>query len=146
MCSSDLYTKDRADLAAILLTGIPRGIVPGFANYTGRTQADMLRLNLAIKPTAKANVSPLGVVGGDLAGFPNGRRLEDDVTTIALRAVAGATIPLVDKTYTVDSVVSSVADGSSYTNSPLLDSFPYLGHPGGGYQTTPGTTSVDQAS
>lgn len=140
------YTKDRADLAAILLTGIPKGIVPGFANYTGKTQADMLRLNLAIKPTAKADASPLGVVGGDLAGFPNGRRLSDDVTTIALRAVAGATIPLVDKSYTVDSVVDSVADGSSYTNSPLLDSFPYLGHPGGGYQTTPGTTSVDQAS
>ena len=48
------YKKDRADLNAILMTGIPAGVVPGFQNYTGPTQADMLRLNLAIPPTAKA--------------------------------------------------------------------------------------------
>ena len=47
------YTKDRADLLAILLTGIPTGVVPGFQNYTGATQADMLRLNVAVPPTAK---------------------------------------------------------------------------------------------
>ncbi|MBZ5736453.1 DUF4331 domain-containing protein [Nocardioides sp. TRM66260-LWL] len=135
------YDKDRADLDAILLTGIPKGIVPGFANYTGRTKADVLRLNLAIPPAEEPNA--LGVVGGDLAGFPNGRRLTDDVTTIALRAVAGATIPLVDSSYKVDDAVGLVSDGSSYTNSPLLTKFPFLGHPGGGYETTPGTTSTE---
>ena len=55
------YTKPRADLAAILLTGIPAGVIPGFQNFTGTTQADLLRLNLAIPPSAKPN--PLGLVG-----------------------------------------------------------------------------------
>jgi hypothetical protein len=49
----------------------------------------MLRLNVAIPPTPNPN--PLGVLGGDVAGFPNGRRLVDDVVDIELRAVAGAT-------------------------------------------------------
>ena len=43
-------TKPRADLVAILLTGLPAGIIPGFQNFTGRTPADMLRLNVAIPP------------------------------------------------------------------------------------------------
>src|SRR5215470_7837247 len=86
----------RADLAAILLTGIPSGIVTGFQNFTGPVQADMLRLNTAIPPST--NPSQLGVLGGDLAGFPNGRRVFDDVVTIELRAIAGVTVPLVDKT------------------------------------------------
>ncbi len=47
-------TADRADLLAILLTGIPAGIIPGFQNFTGTTQADMLRLNVAIPPGAVA--------------------------------------------------------------------------------------------
>ncbi len=44
------YKKSRADLLAILLTGIPSGVVPGFQNFTGTTQADLLRLNMAIRP------------------------------------------------------------------------------------------------
>ncbi|MET0521220.1 MAG: DUF4331 family protein [Jiangellaceae bacterium] len=134
------YTKPRADLNAILLTGIPSGIVGGFQNYTGTVESDMLRLNLAIPPAANPN--PLGVVGGDLAGFPNGRRLEDDVVTIELRAIAGVTIPLVDPSYTPDGAASVIKDGTSNTNAALLSSFPYLGLPGGGYQTTPGTTQA----
>ena len=43
-------TADRADLVAILLTGIPAGLIPGFQNFTGTTQADLLRLNMAIPP------------------------------------------------------------------------------------------------
>ncbi|GAA4114657.1 DUF4331 domain-containing protein [Nocardioides fonticola] len=136
------YTKPRADLDAILLTGIPKGVVPGFANYTGAVKADMLRLNVAIPPATPGTEKPLGLVGGDAAGFPNGRRLVDDVVTIEVRAVAGLTIPLVDPNYTPDDAAAAVQDGTSYTNSPLLDTFPFLGHPGGGYQTTPGTTSV----
>ncbi len=134
------YTKPRADLAAILLTGIPAGVVTGFQNYTGATQADMLRLNLAVPPTAKPN--PLGLVGGDAAGYPNGRRLTDDVVTIELRAVAGATIPLVDKSFTPDAAAGGIDDGTSNTNAPFLPHFPYLGTPGGGYQTKPGTTAA----
>ena len=49
----------------------------------------MLRLNVAIPPTT-SNPNPLGLLGGDAAGFPNGRRVFDDVVTIELHAVAGA--------------------------------------------------------
>jgi hypothetical protein len=135
------YTKKRADLNAILLTGIPSGIVPGFQNYTGPVESDMLRLNVAIPPTT-SNPNSLGVVGGDLAGWPNGRRVDDDVVTIALRAVAGVTIPLVDSGYTPDGAAGLVTDGTSNTNAETTQTFPYLGNPGGGYQTEPGTTQA----
>jgi hypothetical protein len=131
------YTKPRADLHAILLTGIPSGVVTGFQNYTGPVEADLLRLNLAVPPSSNPN--PLGLVAGDPAGFPNGRRLFDDVVTVELRAIAGVTIPLVDPSYTPDGAAGVIKDGTANTNPPLLDSFPYLGHPGGGYQSTPGT-------
>ena len=92
----------RADLVAILLTGLPAGIVPGFQNFTGSTLADQLRLNVAIPPTPSAKVNALGLVAGDVAGFPNGRRVFDDVVTIELRAIAGLTYPLVNPSYTPD--------------------------------------------
>jgi hypothetical protein len=138
------YTKPRADLAAILLTGIPAGVVPGFQNFTGTRQADLLRLNLAIPPSANPN--PLGLVAGDPAGFPNGRRLFDDVVTVELRAVAGLTIPLVDPSFSPDGAASLIQDGTALppasNNLPaFLNTFPYVPLPGGGYQTIPGTTS-----
>jgi hypothetical protein len=124
--------KPRADLEAILLTGIPSGIIPGFTNFTGPVLADMLRLNTSIPPTSKPNI--LGVVGGDLAGFPNGRRPDDDVVTIELRAIAGLTFPLV-ATYTPDAAASEITDGltNADTGTPTLDVFPYLGVPFDGY-------------
>ena len=94
------YTQARVDLEAILLTGIPSGIVTGFQNHTGSTPADLLRLNMAIPPASSPNIN--GILGGDLAGFPNGRRVFDDVATIEIRAIAGATIPLVDPSFTPD--------------------------------------------
>ena len=129
------YTKPRADLQAILLTGIPKGVVPGFQNNTGPVLADMLRLNLAVP--ASANPNPIGLIAGDLAGFPNGRRLIDDAVAIELRAVAGATIPLVDPSYTPDGAAAVLTDGTTNTNPPFLTHFPYLGTPAGGYQTKP---------
>jgi hypothetical protein len=127
------YTKPRADLAAIILTGIPKGVIPGFQNYTGPTQADMLRLNMAIPPAKKPN--PLGLIAGDAAGFPNGRRIFDNVVAVELRAIAGALIPLVDKSYKPDAAAALLTDGTSNTNAPYLASFPYAGTPAGGYQT-----------
>jgi Domain of unknown function (DUF4331) len=125
----------RADLLAILLTGIPAGIIAGFQNSTGSIQADLLRLNTAIRPSSAPN--PLGLLGGDLAGFPNGRRVADDVVTIELRAIAGATVPLVDKTFTPDAAVGVVTDGLTAADVPsgFLSSFPYLGVPYSGYTT-----------
>jgi uncharacterized protein DUF4331 len=127
----------RADLVAILLTGLPAGIVPGFQNFTGTTYADQLRLNLAIPPTPGARASALGVVGGDLAGFPNGRRVFDDVVTVELRAIAGLTYPLVNSSYTPDAAASAITDGLTSASTSYLDVFPYLGTPQSGFATTP---------
>jgi hypothetical protein len=127
------YSKPRADMVAIFLTGIPAGIIPGFQNFTGQTLADLLRLNMALPPATAPSV--LGILGGDLAGFPNGRRVFDDVFTIELRALAGATIPLVDPSFTPDAAASVVTDGldPSNINSPFLTNFPYLGIPYSGF-------------
>jgi hypothetical protein len=125
-------TADRADLLAILLTGIPAGLIPGFQNYTGPTQADELRLNVAIPPSA--NPHRLGLAAGDAAGFPNGRRVTDDVVTVELRAVAGLLYPLVDPSYTVDGAAAAIEDGTFATlDRTFLPDFPYLGHPYSGY-------------
>ena len=125
-------TADRADLLAILLTGIPPGIIPGFQNFTGSTQADMLRLNVAIPPAAAPN--RLGLVGGDPAGFPNGRRLTDDVVTIELRAVAGVTYPLIDHGFVPDAAAGAIEDGTfGHPGRTLLNHFPYVGTPYSGY-------------
>jgi hypothetical protein len=132
----------RADLLAILLTGIPSTVVPGFAgNYTGPTQADMLRLNMSIPPTPANKVSNLGLIGGDVAGFPNGRRVQDDVATIELRAIAGATLPLVDPAYVPDAAAGGISmgltsgptDPSAMNTENYLPNFPYLGTPHSGY-------------
>jgi len=125
--------KPRADLLAILLTGIPAGLIPGFQNFTGTTQADLMRLNTAIPPSADPSI--FGLLGGDLAGFPNGRRVFDDVVAIELRAVAGATYPLVDDTYTPDPAATQVDDGVTPDDLdiPYLDRFPYLGVPHSGF-------------
>jgi Domain of unknown function (DUF4331) len=126
--------KPRSDIVAILLTGIPAGVAsPRFQNYTGRTQADMLRLNVAVPPASKP--SSLGVVGGDLAGFPNGRRVFDDVVTIEVRALAGLTLPLVDKAFKPDAAVGAVTDGLNGSDEAYLSQFPYLGLPTSGYDT-----------
>ncbi len=126
-------TAARADLVAILLTGLPSGVIPGFQNYTGTSYADMLRLNMAIPPASHPNM--LGILGGDLAGFPNGRRVFDDVVTIELRAIAGVTYPLVNHSYTPDAAASVVTDGVTPADIgvPYLDTFPYLGVPNEGY-------------
>jgi hypothetical protein len=132
----------RADLLAILLTGIPSTVVPGFAgNFTGPTQADMLRLNMTIPPTPPAKVSNLGLIGGDVGGFPNGRRVQDDVATIELRAIAGATLPLVDPTFAPDAAAGGISmglttgptDPSATGTENYLATFPYLGTPHSGY-------------
>jgi hypothetical protein len=125
------YSKPRADLAAILMTGIPSGIVGGFQNFTSAGPADLLRLNMAIPPSGSPN--PLGVVGGDLAGFPNGRRVFDDVVTIEIRAIAGVTIPLVDPTFTPDGAASAADDGTGPGSGRYISQFPYLANPLSGF-------------
>jgi Domain of unknown function (DUF4331) len=139
----DAYNKGtpkRDDLVAIFHTGLPAGVVPNFQNSMGTVQADMLRLNLGV-PVTKQGASNLGLIGKDRAGFPNGRRVFDDVATIELRALAGATLPLVDKTFTPDAPASQITPGltandndtSAMGTENYLLGFPYLGTPHSGF-------------
>jgi hypothetical protein len=131
-------TAPRADLEAILLTGIPEGVIDGFQNYTGSEPADLMRLNMAIPPAE--NPKRLGVLAGDLAGFPNGRRLPDDVVTIELRSIAGLTYPLVHPSYTPDAAAGQVTDGSLAgpdISTPYPGHFPYLADPHSGFEIEP---------
>ena len=75
----------RNDLAAAFLTGFV-----GVNQLATVTASEMLRLNTGIPATPAASQVNLGVAGGDLAGFPNGRRVGDDITDIALRVMMGA--------------------------------------------------------
>ena len=127
----------REDLVAIFLTGLPSGIVPGFQNNTGKVLADQLRLNVAIPPSSSPKA--LGVVGGDLAGYPNGRRVSDDITTIAIRAVAGITYPLVNKSYTPDAAASAVTQGITPGANRFPATFPYMANPHDGYDAPSAT-------
>jgi hypothetical protein len=125
-------TRPRADLVALFLTGLPAGLIPGFQSDTGPTLADQLRLNLAIPPTT-SSPSHLGILGGDLAGYPNGRRVFDDVVTIVLRAIAGVIYPLMDPTFAPDPAASAAADLTTYCfllPHLYLPNFPYLGFEG----------------
>ena len=107
----------RADLVTIFLKGIP-----GLNQPPGVVPSEMLRLNVAIPPSA--NPHPLGLLGGDLAGFPNGRRLGDDVVDIALRAMAGAT-PLTPAFNM--GINAQLGDGVPANDRPLLATFPFIG-------------------
>jgi hypothetical protein len=145
---------DRADLAAILLTGIPASVVPTAPTYSGTgVLADELRLNVAVKPTT-SSPSNLGVLGGDPAGFPNGRRVFDDVATIELIAVAGASLGLVDKKFTPDKaatpgtnasfgLTSSATDTTADKTQNYLPAFPYLGTPWSGMWTPNATPAAN---
>jgi flagellar basal body-associated protein FliL len=115
----DVPPAPRDDLVTIFLTGIPDLNQPA-----GVTPSEQLRLNLAVPPTDAPD--PLGVLAGDNAGFPNGRRLTDDVVDIALRAVAGGT------PFTPDFNVApnnALADGVTANDKALLDTFPYVAFP-----------------
>jgi len=131
---------NRQDLAAILLTGIPgmlngKPVIPGFQNFTGTVQADLLRLNMAIPVTQNPN--GLGLLARDLQGFPNGRRPNDDVATIELRALLGETLPLTDPTFNTDVAVFVVSDYAPNTNGGFMGKFPYLAEPSSGFATMP---------
>ena len=129
----DIPPAPRNDLVAIFATGIPAGAVPGAPNYNtflsdGKPH-EMLRLNVAIPATPFDKQSSLGLLGGDVAGFPNGRRVGDDVTDIALRAVAGGTPFTAD---TNKAPNNELGDGVDRNDAPYLPGFPYVAPPHSG--------------
>ncbi len=111
----------RTDLIAAFLTG-----VDGLNQPAAVQASEMLRLNTEIAPTARDLQENLGVLEGDLAGFPNGRRPGDDVVDIALRVVMGALI--------ADPVIAPnnnapLTDGATVDAADFPAAFPYLNLP-----------------
>ena len=83
--------------------------------------ADLLRLNTGVPPTTAGNRRRLGVLGGDNAGYPNGRRVSDDVTDISLRVVAGVLIPAFNVAPN-----NRLGDGVNTNDKPYQETFPYV--------------------
>jgi hypothetical protein len=150
-------TTNRVDLELILYRGIPVNPISG-PNYTTviggdptrAAYADLLRLNTAIPPNIygslpdmnNAGVRRLGLLGGDAAGFPNGRRLFDDVTDIFLRAGAAGT-PFTSILFPGFSGANdpnvvpnnALTDGVDKNTEGFMSTFPYLQTPFSGFNT-----------
>jgi hypothetical protein len=116
----------RQDLVTIFLTGIP-----GLNQPPSVRPSEMLRLNMGIPAVApgSSGYDRLGVLKGDIGGFPNGRRVGDDVLDIVLQAAAGATplTPAFNR-----SPNNALGDGVDGNDQPYLKVFPYLAVPRGG--------------
>jgi Domain of unknown function (DUF4331) len=106
----------RKDLVQVFLTG-----VPGLNQPRGVRPAEMIRLNTSIPPSK--NPSRLGVLAGDKAGFPNGRRLADDVVDISLQVVEGRLL---------GAKVGNLGDGVNVNDKAFGGSFPYVALPSSG--------------
>ena len=87
--------------------------------------ADLLRLNTGVAPTPYASASRLGLLGGDKAGYPNGRRVFDDVTDISLRVVGGGVLAAPFPGFNPD-INGRLGDGVNVNDFPYQESFPYV--------------------
>jgi hypothetical protein len=107
--------RNRTDIVQALLTGIPN------VTQIGRdpAPADTLKINLGVPPSADEN--RFGVIGGDNAGFPNGRRLADDVVDITLRVVGGFLVPADQGGKKLP-----LGDGVDRNDQEFLSAFPYV--------------------
>jgi hypothetical protein len=116
--------NDRTDIVQALLTGIPGKTAIG----SKPAAADTLKINLGVPPSPNPN--RFGVIGGDLAGFPDGRRLTDDVVDISERVVGGFLkgnkLPL--------------GDGVDQNDKAFSSTFPYLAAPDAGEDSAPKRT------
>ena len=106
----------RTDLVTIFLTGIP-----GLNQPANATPSEQLRLNVAVPHNP--NPHPLGVLGGDAQGFPNGRRLADDATDVIVRAAMGAT-PFTPAFNVAPN--NRLGDGVDRNDRPFRTTFPYV--------------------
>jgi hypothetical protein len=107
--------KNRTDIVQAVLQGVPG--LNAFPGSAGKNATDTIKINLGTPPTATPN--RLGVLGGDNAGYPNGRRLTDDAVDIDLQVIAGAlqgnNVPL--------------GDGVNQNDVQFLSQFPYVAPP-----------------
>lgn len=115
----------RSDLISVFLTGVaglnqPKNVVP----------SEQLRLNMLTPVCERGSCgtfSRLGVIGGDVAGYPNGRRLEDDVIDISLQVVEGELL----------GNANDLGDAVNVNDKPFLDHFPYVAMPWSGSHPNP---------
>ena len=122
----DLGVKetDRTDIVTALLTG-----VPGLTQISSDpAAADTLKINLGVPPSGSEN--RFGVIAGDNAGFPNGRRLGDDVVDIELRVIGGFLLP-----EDQGGKKLPLGDGVDQNDKPFLSEFPYVAPPAAGYDS-----------
>ncbi len=115
----------RADLISVFLTGVAKLNMP-----EGGTPSEMIRLNMSIPPCS-STCSRLGVLGGDLAGFPNGRRLSDDIIDESLRVVLGVLLP------NHQAIADTIGDGVDANDVPFNTQFPYVAYPHSGSDADP---------
>jgi hypothetical protein len=116
----------RTDIVTALLTG-----VPGLTQISKKpAAADTLKINLGVPPAATEN--RFGVLAGDNAGFPNGRRLGDDVVDIELRVIGGFLLPA-----NQGGKKLPLGDGVDRNDRPFLSSFPYVAPPTAGFDSDP---------
>ena len=109
--------------------------------------ADILRLNTSVPPTSASERSRLGLIAGDPAGYPNGRRLSDDVVDIVLRVGVGGVLTTDADGESLNRFPNNrLGDGVNVNDAPYRETFPYLancpdgrnrrhidpGEPGGG--------------
>lgn len=132
----------RQDLVVTFLTG-----VPGLNQFPGNfTACEYMRINLSIPAAAKGSQNNLGVIGGDYAGFPNGRRPGDDIVDAALRVMMGALCTLNNTEVfgcdSDDAPVGGVAltDGAPQSDADFDAKFPYLRTPNPGAVENPNPT------
>ena len=153
--------KKRNDLVATFLTGfskkvfagntfggLGKGVVDADLNSLDLNKvspnpapAEYLRLNVNVPPLSPGmtGYSNLGVVGGDLSGYPNGRRLNDDVTDVTLKVAEGV---LIRPDGDLKTAVAGLGDGVSKNDRPFLNVFPFIADPHTGSDPRKGQTPV----
>jgi hypothetical protein len=120
VCGVNAPTDNRQDLVTVFLTG-----VPGLNKPQNGVPSEMLRLNTTTPTRAAAAQSPLGVLAGDVSGYPNGRRPGDDVVDISLRVAMGA---LLTPAQAPDGQLPYTDE--AYVDATMFDTvFPYLRSP-----------------
>jgi hypothetical protein len=125
----DYYTNPRLDTALQAVFGAPasplldlRDVLLTYTPGNYDRLSELLRLNISVAPVALASQNPLTVLGGDNAGWPNGRRPIDDVTDVAVKVIGGTNY-----------VALSSIDSVDANDKPLPDTFPFLASPWDGY-------------
>ena len=130
-----LPVPDAPRMDLLLLAQYKAPIAP--AGTPAGPVADLLRLNTGVPPTPAASRKRMGALAGDLGGFPNGRRVSDDVVDISLRAVAGVLAGFNKAPYNM------IGDGVNTNDVPYQETFPYVAWAHSGRPAdTPATTAT----